>query len=393
MMAGWSRAKHPELIHASVASSAPVLAQLDMPEYYNRVAKAYSVDDNDVGGSQACEDAIRTGHQKIGSMFETQAGQAALEEIFHFPKGALMGKSSQHSFAAQGVASFPAQSNDPKCTRPACNIKGICKIMVDKSKGDEVRRLAHVREAQGYGVLGSNYLWPAFWTYQTCAEFGFYQTCEKGSDCFFTQGLLTLDEYTRTCAEFGISRSQIENNIEATNKHYGGRRPTGTDDTTLATCIMWSNGEVDPWAGLGVLQAPNAEQPVLMIGGASHHAWTHPSERGDQPSVVSGRLAERKQVETFLASACSEGSTSMVYSMRSLVDDEGSELRAIDDVTASDCERECEATSACHSFSFSSSQKRCHLKDGCVTATDRPRMNGDYVTYYKPCSSAKIVLI
>jgi hypothetical protein len=29
---------------------------------------------------------------------------------------------------------------------------------------------------------------PDFWGYQTCTEFAFYQTCEKGSACFFTQG-------------------------------------------------------------------------------------------------------------------------------------------------------------------------------------------------------------
>merc|ERR1719389_1114642 len=59
MVAGWSRLKHPELIHASVASSAPVLAKLDMNEYLDHMAKAYTVSDNGVGGSVACRDAIR----------------------------------------------------------------------------------------------------------------------------------------------------------------------------------------------------------------------------------------------------------------------------------------------------------------------------------------------
>ena len=33
MMAGWSRLKYPHLVHAAVASSAPVQASLEMPGY------------------------------------------------------------------------------------------------------------------------------------------------------------------------------------------------------------------------------------------------------------------------------------------------------------------------------------------------------------------------
>jgi len=85
-----------------------------------------------------------------------------------------------------------------------------------------------------------------------------------------------------------------------------------------------------------------------------------------------------------------EGLKAEAWTQRNLVHDEGNELKAIGDITASDCERECEKMSACHSFSFSSSKKRCHLKDRCVGASDRHKWNGDYATYYKPCSSAKI---
>ena len=39
MLASFFRIKHPELVFASVASSAPVIAQLDMPEYNNIAAE------------------------------------------------------------------------------------------------------------------------------------------------------------------------------------------------------------------------------------------------------------------------------------------------------------------------------------------------------------------
>jgi hypothetical protein len=40
------------------------------------------------------------------------------------------------------VAYFPAQGNDPTCTRQGCNIAEICQVMAKDALGDEVHRLA-----------------------------------------------------------------------------------------------------------------------------------------------------------------------------------------------------------------------------------------------------------
>ena len=52
------------------------------------------------------------------------------------------------------------------------------------------------------------------WTWETCNEFGFYQTCEVGSKCFFTQGYDTLNASVRSCAkEFGVGEAKLYENI------------------------------------------------------------------------------------------------------------------------------------------------------------------------------------
>jgi len=302
MMAGWSRLKHPELIHASVASSAPVLAKLDMSEYNDRVAHAYTVSNNGVGGSQLCHDAIKNGHERIGSMLQTSSGQAQLEARFELKKGVLSTHEGQVQFAGYGVAEFPAQGNDPTCSEPACNIKKICEIMTDNSHGDEVDRLLVVRNSQNFD--GDSSTWYDHWDWQKCTEFGFFKPCEKNSSCFFVQGLSTLAGQTTMCQQWDIDVESIEESIESTNTHYGGLQPLGSDGT-VGSCVMWPNGEVDPWAGLSVLESPSESQPVLYVNGASHHAWTHKSLPSDQESVVKSRHAIRKQVEMFLQQDCS----------------------------------------------------------------------------------------
>lgn len=317
MLAGWFRTKFPHLVHAAVSSSAPVLATLDMRGYYDMTARAYAVTDNNVGGSDACRQAIATGHAAIGQLMNTTQGQAQLAQQFRLLTPTwLANPQHQKAFAGNGVASFPAQGNDPSCTVPACNIKGVCQIMTNVSLGDEVARLAQLRSTQLLqGPLhmpqqlrrrthtgaraqqegeGSTKLQPDYWGYQTCTEFAFYQTCEVDTECFFTQGLLVLEDYLGDCKALGLTREQVQANVDYTNQYYGGLTPSGSR-------VLFPNGEVDPWSSLAIIKAPSPDLVSLWVPGASHHAWTHPTRPSDQPSVVQARALIREQVTKWLA--------------------------------------------------------------------------------------------
>eukprot|EP00658_Telonema_sp_P-2_P037547 TRINITY_DN2699_c0_g1_i1.p1 TRINITY_DN2699_c0_g1~~TRINITY_DN2699_c0_g1_i1.p1 ORF type:complete len:518 (-),score=124.16 TRINITY_DN2699_c0_g1_i1:465-2018(-) len=294
MLASFFKIKHPELVHASVASSAPVIAKLDMPEYNDITAQAYGL--VSVGGSPACTLAIAKGHADIGRMFGTAKGREALSAQFGVSAAGLETREGQASFAGNGVAYFPSQGNDPSCTAPACNIEQICKAMTDTKIGDEVARLAEVRKAQLALQIAPSQAEPNeldYWGYQTCTEFGFYQTCELGSNCFYTQGLVLLEDMMAFCtSDFGIANESVAEAIAATNKFYGADHPN-------ATRVFYPNGDVDPWHGLSKLTA-SPGLPVLMVSGASHHAWTHPSAPTDQESVIAARATIRAQVSTWL---------------------------------------------------------------------------------------------
>jgi len=306
MLAGWARLKFPNLIYASVSSSAPVRAELDMRGYNDVVAEAYAVSHEGVGGSPACRAAIAAGHARIGELFASVAGREALAKAFGQTAAWYADPRNQLKFAGYGVADFPAQANDPACAQPMCNIARICEAMTNEALGDEVQRLAHVRKLQGQaaseadhfnslGVPAPGYDDDLLWPWQTCTEFGFYQTCENGSECFFTQGLSTLAEEMSFCANvFGISSDTVAQNIAYTNEYYASDRPSGSR-------VFYVNGEVDPWHANSINTPVSQDLPALYVDGASHHAWTHPSLATDQQSVVAARQAIRDEVQKFLA--------------------------------------------------------------------------------------------
>lgn len=76
------------------------------------------------------------------------------------------------------------------------------------------------------------------------------------------------------------------------NAFYGSDKPG-------ATRILFPNGDVDPWSAMGVQHAPTRAEPTLMVSGASHHFWTHPSLPTDQAEVVEARQVIWYQVSYF----------------------------------------------------------------------------------------------
>lgn len=78
------------------------------------------------------------------------------------------------------------------------------------------------------------------WTYQTCTEFGWYQTCETGSNCPYTQGYNTISWALDICNElFGMLPGDVLHNIEKTNAFYGGAAFPGGTNTVFPNGEAW----------------------------------------------------------------------------------------------------------------------------------------------------------
>lgn len=282
-----------------MASSAPVQASLEMRGYNNVVAA--SLVETDVGGSEACVASVRAAFAELSDALSTPTGRRGLDVKFNVCGGAAAAAAAADGVpvhygggaaaSAGGVAAgggggplelvanrmelvaalsevFPVQSNDPSCARPACDIRAACAAMTKTSAASPVPHLTRlaalaaaafgaqcvdVDHAAGRLALNATSLDPKgsagygerSWFWQTCTEFGFYQTCVPGSDCPFltTPPLLTLGSFTDECAAVFGGLDYLGVTAPAAgraNERTGGWRPGGTR-------ILYPSGTVDPW--------------------------------------------------------------------------------------------------------------------------------------------------
>jgi len=307
MLAGWARLKVPHLIHAAVASSAPVSAEADMAGYNNVVAA--SLANPHVGGSKACRDAVSASFEALGARLSSEAGQRSLENTFDVCEAGSLGvEENWQGFSESFWGLFPLQDNDPSCSEPLCDYSRICDMAETSGGGDPIDLLVQlyrgkrggdcldVRRSEMVARLQDASNPERAWLWQTCTEFGFYQTCNPGSDCPFMRKPFSssLDASLRLCSEvFGVPAAVTKSRIAFSNLMYGGVHPQGSR-------VLYVNGEVDPWSANSVADSISVSLPVVWVQGASHHFWTHPPKPTDDDHIVAARKKITEQVDLWL---------------------------------------------------------------------------------------------
>ncbi|KNC46087.1 prolylcarboxypeptidase [Thecamonas trahens ATCC 50062] len=318
MMAAWSRLFYPELIHASVASSAPVQAQVEFTGYLDVVAASMAAPI--VGGSAECVDVLKAGYAAVGEMLAGSAAQRAqLASEFGVCSGAassLDDKANWVVFTESLGGLLPVQENDPACTTPVCDIASVCStaLQVVKSGGKPYDAIASINAIANAGqCLNVSYTGEMAalmdthpdpnsvnaimrsWTWQTCTEYGYYQVCNPDSDCISVSSphLNDIESYLVQCKQaFGVSPAETYAAANASNARTGGWNPHSSN-------ILWVNGAIDPWHALSINKPVNG-MPAIYVPGASHHFWTHPPLPTDQQPIVAARLAIAAQLQQWL---------------------------------------------------------------------------------------------
>lgn len=121
------------------------------------------------------------------------------------------------------------------------------------------------------------------WLYQTCSEFGWYQT--SGSEYHPFGSSFPVDLYYNFCSDiygYQFSRQFIDAAIDRTNVVFGGWELD-------VSRVYWTNGIIDPWRAMSIQEDLNPKSPADVIPEASHVA--------DLASISARDSVEMRQVK------------------------------------------------------------------------------------------------
>ncbi|XGW14132.1 hypothetical protein V3C99_000438 [Haemonchus contortus] len=322
-LALWMRKLFPELVDGAIGSSAPLEAKLDFHEYYQVVEKSIR------GYSEDCAYAIAEGFDDIRGLLLTRKGRAQLSQIFKLDPAwddvsdvLEIDKQFFISNLLEMFAGAVQYSGDNRGGYAfGYGIKEMCDIMTKQGRKPIMSIVAFNEYMTNFYTGNEEYegtfnnykfftelLYEAqfadspddaaatLWLWQTCTEFGFYQTTDAGYTLF--GNLLPLNFYTQLCSDvFGEKLEYAtENNRQATidvNNRYGGRHDY------KATKVVMTHGSLDPWKALGNVTCNNSDK-CFMIEGTAHCAEMYPAREDDVKALTDTREAIKRILKSWL---------------------------------------------------------------------------------------------
>jgi pimeloyl-ACP methyl ester carboxylesterase len=315
-LAAWLRQKYPHLVHGAMSASGPLLAQLDFLEYFKVVADSLRA------SNENCVSAVKQGTAQIELLLEHPLGQKNINTRFKLCDDI---KNLDNSLditnlfqnLADNFAGVVQYNKDNREATKKLNltVDRLCDIMVDESIGQEILRLAAVNDL----ILESNnetcldYKYDKMiselkstsleseaseggrqWTYQTCSEFGYFQTSSYKPQIFGNR--FDLSYSIQQCEDiFGPSYNKtfLEHAIYRTNTLYGGL------DIDVSN-VVFVHGSLDPWHVLGITETISNQAPAILIKGAAHCANMYNPSEDDTPQLKAARVEIEELIGTWI---------------------------------------------------------------------------------------------
>ncbi|KAG5677971.1 hypothetical protein PVAND_007683 [Polypedilum vanderplanki] len=298
-LAAWLRKKFSHLIYGAVASSSPLLAKVEYPDYLKIVQDELANYDG-----CDCVNEVQIAINKIDSIMKVQNGPQSMSKHFKFC-GTFSGTFSNLDISTiyESIANIFAgvvQNNFGVTVHDVCGI--MCNMSIIPATLRLVEANSIVMKAYGQNCFQYNYnqmidylkvsSWSSDssegsrqWLYQTCSEFGFYQTSSNSSSIFGDR--ISIQYFMQLCIDvFGsnFNFNSLTNAVNRTNVMYGGLYPETTN-------VIYVQGSMDPWHALGLTQTNSIQpQPTIYIDGTSHCADVYPPSKKDPPELTAARV-------------------------------------------------------------------------------------------------------
>jgi thymus-specific serine protease len=285
-LSAWFHLKYPHLSVGSVASSAPVFAEYNFEQYAQVVG--YSLGYPLIGGSEECVSALEESANELHALANSTEPKANSSDIPEFlrPCGEIEGPLDFAQYLStvfgnfQGAVQYNVPGSSPQTVAKICTtmldvgpkkqwpraidrLANTMALFVNASAPFAQRCIQSSFEKDLVGLVKNTSFSPKGcdltcnstrqWIWQSCREFGFFQTTTGRGQPFKAFAEITVANVGKTLCEQAFpgawgGQPYTGPRIEWSNTHYGNR-DIASVNTTLP------NGSADPWHSLGVVNS------------------------------------------------------------------------------------------------------------------------------------------
>ncbi|CAF4627596.1 unnamed protein product [Rotaria sp. Silwood2] len=303
-LSAWFRLKYPHLVHGAISASSPMTALTDFSEYLVVVRNSLATYD------EKCNEAISGATEVMQNMVQSSAGRTVLKTAFRLCDSIETQNDVDNFFETvsgnfQGVVQYNKDNRAFEGARATnITIDVLCKTMLDTSEPDIFQRMVNVNNmllnAYDQPCLDAGYMsminqlrntsWNASaseggrqWTYQTCVEFGFFQSSDDSQQPFGNN--FPASFFIQQCADiFGpkFDDNLLERGINFTNAFYGAEGFSGSR-------VLFVNGAIDPWHALSFTKDPPNNNSAIFLSSTAHCADMYPDADWDPEELKQAR--------------------------------------------------------------------------------------------------------
>ncbi|TDH71681.1 hypothetical protein CCR75_004417 [Bremia lactucae] len=307
-LAAWVKLKYPALFTGTVASSAPLHAKKNFYEYMEVVGDGLRY-----FGGGACYYQVEQAIIKLGKALDGAQDDREQVLALFSPCYPMTTELDDSVFATSIIGAFQDIAQYNKIHEEVMTLSDVCKHF--SKPGDAINKLASFINSTRVGncldskfqgvpngtieVLGRDQFdgksSARQWVYQTCNEFGYFQTTSSRESPFYALRAVTEANIGSTICSLVYQMDRAPD-IATTNLDYGSLN-------IFVEHVTFPSGTIDPWHALAVRNStklPLTTAEAVYIEGTAHCAdMYYPSTR-DTPELVWAHDQIAARVKSYL---------------------------------------------------------------------------------------------